>query len=309
MTRSMRHRTLAGAAVVALVIGGASLAWACTRLPTITLSPSAGRAGSQTQVTGKAFLPAEPIEVHWNGIEGDVIAHAIGPDFSVAVTIPAGVADGVYYLVATAPGSRAQTSFQVRTRTTTSGSPEGDGQTANSANGADGTASGTGSNSASTAGGTNSAGVGEQNGELSFGSAGQAAAAGQAATTPAAAGQTATAPSAQSATAAAPSAARSSASAAQSATAAAPVPGATPVPADDETASPAPRSATADLWSGFSAGNTGSLMAPGIDTPASNSTTPMAVGVGVLSLGMAALGLGFGAAELRRRRSVAGPNA
>lgn len=314
MTRKMRRRALAGAGVVALVLGGASMAWACTRSPNIYLSPSFGAAGSQTQVNGGSFLPGEPVEIRWNSKDGPVIGHATpgaNYSFSVAVVIPSKAPDGVYYIVATAPASRAQASFQVGSRVSRSSDPEPrpEPNTSASGSGSEATSSnGGGQTSGSTAGGSGSSfGAGQQSGDLGFAEQpqnGSQATAAPAAQTASSANQ-ATQPATGRAGAPAGGAVSTGESATGPGRAAAPA----PTPGDEER-SPTPRSATADLWSGFSSANTASL-APGLDNPApaSTGTTPMALGVALLSAGMAALGLGFGAAELRRKRVLAGRDA
>lgn len=301
MTRTIRRRALAGTAVFALVLSGASLAWACTRQSSLTITPGFGKAGSQAQVAGKGFVPGEPVEIRWNSTGGPVIGRAVGPNFTVAVTIPANATDGVYYVVATAPGTRGQIAFQVRsTSSAQSGdpAPDGGGETSGTADGSHGGSSGdSGSSSATASGGSagsgTSGGAG-QSGDLVFGEAPAEAApapAGQAAAAPAPAS-----PSRSSSTGGSGSTARDAAPAT-----AAPA-GVTPVPGSDEEASVSARSATADLWSGFSAGDAGSLTAPGLDARGSNDVNPLAYGLALLSLGVLALGLGFGAAEVGRRR-------
>lgn len=316
MTRKMRLRALVGLGIAALVLGGASMAWACTRSPAIYLSPTFGQAGSQTQVTGKSFLPGAPVEIRWNSTTGPVIGNATADQnysFSVAVVIPAKAPDGVAYIVATSPVSndRGQASFQVRSPVTRYADPEAEPEprTSASGSGSEATSSnGGGQASGSTTGGSGSSfGAGQQSGDLGFaeqpqnGSQGTAAPAAQTASSANQATQPATG------RAGAPSG--GAVSTGESATG--PGGAAAPAPAPgDEDLSPTPRSATADLWSGFSSGGTASL-APGLDNPAPapSGTTPLALGVALLSAGMAALGLGFGAAELRRKRVLARPDA
>lgn len=114
----MKKRTRVMVALLGLLaigIGAAGLSWACTRQELIRVDPPFGRAGTQTRVTGGAFLTGEPVELRWNAATGPVIGNAFGPDFSVMVTVPAGATPGVYYIVATAPASRAAASYEVIT--------------------------------------------------------------------------------------------------------------------------------------------------------------------------------------------------
>jgi len=74
-------------------------------------------------------------------------------------------------------------------------------------------------------------------------------------------------------------------------------------PEPEATPAPAPRSATADLWSGFAGGTR--ARTPGLADLSGASTSgssPMAMAVGVLSAGLVALAGGFGIAEAKRRR-------
>lgn len=321
MSSNIRRRALAGATLFALLVGGASVAWACTRQATLTVSPAFGKAGSQTQVAGRGFVTGEPVEIRWNTTGGPVMGRAVGGDFSVVVTIPGDASNGVYYIVATAPKTQISASFEVRSAAATSSDRTAppDSQTSTSANGSEATTSNaSGQTSGTTQGGSGTtAGATGQSGDLGFAeSQAQTSPEG----TPAPAGQTASSPAqaGQPSTAAAPGVARSTASSSSAApapagspAAAAPQAGGQPAVPVDEQSSPNARSASADLWSGFSAGNPSSL-SPGLDggAPASSgATTPLALGVGLLSAGTVALGLGFGAAELRRKRALASQGA
>lgn len=323
MTTRMRRKVLAASSAVGLVIGGASLAWACTRNPSISLSPSFGRAGSQTQVTGSSFLPGEPVEIRWNSATGPVLGRAAPkPDysFSVPVVVPADAPNGTYYIVAIAPASRAQAAFQVRnavSATNNEPASQPDAQTSASGDGGDSTETSAGQTSASTRGGNGAgAGAGEQSGDLGFAEPQAAADASapapagdrQASSSPARAEQSRNVGRVDALTGGVVSPATPASG--PSAASPAPAPNATPAPASDESPAPAPRSATADLWSGFAAGSAASLT-PGLESPApaTDGTTPLAVGVGLLSAGLVALGLGFGAAEVRRKRAHAGREA
>lgn len=301
MTRTIRRRALAGTAVIAFVLSGASLAWACTRQSSLTITPGFGKAGSQAQVTGKGFVTGEPVEIRWNSTGGPVIGRAVGSNFTVAVTIPAGAGAGVYYVVATAPGTRGQIAFHVRsTSSAQSGdpAPDGGGETSGTADGSNGGTSGeSGSNSAAASGGSGGSGTSGgsgQSGDLVFGEAETEAA-------PASGGQATAAPAPRSSAPATGSASAAKDAATTPAATAAPA-GVTPVPGNDEEASVSARSASADLWSGFSAGDAGSLTAPATEAPGSDDVNPLAYGLALLSLGVLALGLGFGAAEVRRQR-------
>lgn len=61
---------------------------------------------------GSGFLAGEPVNIYWNSVGGTKLATATGPSFSVAVKIPK-VANGTYYIIADAPGTRASNAFRV----------------------------------------------------------------------------------------------------------------------------------------------------------------------------------------------------
>ena len=96
MSTRQRHASLVVVvAVLALSAFGAALAWACTPKSYIDFSATSGHPGDTVAVTGKGFVSG-PVEIHWNGATGPVLATAAGPDFTVKITIPQ-VAPGVYY--------------------------------------------------------------------------------------------------------------------------------------------------------------------------------------------------------------------
>ncbi|MDQ3896757.1 MAG: hypothetical protein M3326_05815 [Actinomycetota bacterium] len=115
-------------AVAATVFVGAA-AFACTNLATLNLSSTAGEAGDVVTVTGSSFAvgrdgaPSLPVQLHWNGVNGTVLAEAV-PDkagnISATFTVPEG-APGYYVLVATqkdakgvdAYGTPARASYQI----------------------------------------------------------------------------------------------------------------------------------------------------------------------------------------------------
>lgn len=73
--------------------------WGCVPLRSlVSVGPtSSGPAGSSVSVNGLGFGDGT-IEVRWNGLEGQRLAEATGPDFSVPVVIPQ-VPDGMYQLI------------------------------------------------------------------------------------------------------------------------------------------------------------------------------------------------------------------
>lgn len=117
------RRGIAGAvAAVAAVLFAASVAWACTGQVTMSVAPvSSGAPGSVVTVDVAAGpgLDQGPMQVRWNGLDGQVLA-TTDRSASLAVTIPQ--ADpGVYYLVLSNDRSDvARAAFEV---TGPSGSP------------------------------------------------------------------------------------------------------------------------------------------------------------------------------------------
>jgi len=102
----------AAVAAASLVVGTA--AFACTNLATLNLSSTAGKAGDVVTVTGSSFAvgrgdsPTLPVQFHWNGVDGKVLAEAI-PDragnVSATFAVPEGM-PGYYVLVATQKDAR-----------------------------------------------------------------------------------------------------------------------------------------------------------------------------------------------------------
>lgn len=95
----------------ALFLVGAMTAWACTNLATLNLESSSGAAGDTVGVTGSSFAApggrydeVGPVEIHWDGAEGQVLASA-QPDeagnIATSVTIPSDASSGYHVLVAT----------------------------------------------------------------------------------------------------------------------------------------------------------------------------------------------------------------
>lgn len=324
----MRVRTsrglASGLAVLGVMVGAASFAWACTIQAEVYVSPGSGAASSLARVTGSGFGNV-PVEIRWNGANGPQLGTAMGPSFSVRVTIP-NVAPRVYTIMAVqnvATGQTSRTSFHVTsqpsppvtgdnqgTGTEATGS-EGTG-TEGSANEGSGTSSdrdGSSSSGSQTSSGSQSTSAASGTSAGSTGPAAQAAADADPVADSGAA-QSGTADSSASRTAAVKSSPLSSSPAPRQVagpTASPAVPagsGAAGLPAEVTSDQPAVRSIAGDLWSGFSPGSSSPGGASLLDSPSAGQGSPMAMGVGVLSAGIVALGLGFSTAELRRRRAL-----
>jgi len=100
MSRTARRTVMGVLSALAVVVGGAGLAWACTPSAYIFLSATGGSSGTTINVKGKEFAPG-PVEIQWNGVPEAQPTVANGPNFSVPVAVP-DVEPGVYYLQATA---------------------------------------------------------------------------------------------------------------------------------------------------------------------------------------------------------------
>lgn len=121
--------TAAFSAVVASMLLFAGVAYACTNLATLNLSTASGNVGDTVTVTGSSFRtpkvatdPALPVELHWNGADGPLLAKAV-PDaagnISASFSVPEGQA-GYYVIFATqmdkgvdAYGTPARAAFQI----------------------------------------------------------------------------------------------------------------------------------------------------------------------------------------------------
>lgn len=100
-----------GALSVPLVV--AAVAYGCTAVATLTVGPTAARAGSTVTVTGKFFGTHDPATDNTNGLAEIRLGSLTGPvlataaptgtsrSFSVQVEIPAGTAAGKTFIAAT----------------------------------------------------------------------------------------------------------------------------------------------------------------------------------------------------------------
>jgi len=117
MTRSASRRTMAAAvggfASLAALAGVGSSAWACTGAAASTsISPKVGMVGAQVTVAGTGYAGA-PVEIRWNGTTGPLLATAVGPNFSVAVNVPANTAPGMFYIAAVQRDGAGGVSYKV----------------------------------------------------------------------------------------------------------------------------------------------------------------------------------------------------
>lgn len=318
MKGTKRRAGLVAAAAGLMIMGAASVAWACTQQAYIgSISPGSGPAGSRATITASRFNPG-PVQIRWNGTDGPLLATASGPSFSVGITIPDSRL-GDYTVVAVQRQNdvivgKASVPFQV----TPAGAFSQGGYSSNDGTStADGGQDASGGVTRSSTAGEDSSGAGESpSGQPAAGSGGTAfpseASSATAASPDAGAstGQTASravssgsGPAGQAANGAVPSAASGVARASDETIRPA-QPSLTPT---DEAAGtiPSRRSATADLWGGFTDGQPARGVGLSGAPASGGGTSPLAVGAGLLTAGLVALFAGFGVAEHGRRRALA----
>lgn len=314
----VRRGLASGLAVLVVMIGAASFAWACTIQAELYVSPGSGAASSLARVSGSGFGNS-PVEIRWGGANGPQLGSAMGPSFSVRVTIP-NVAPRVYTIIATQNvplGQTSRASFHVTSQpsppvtggnqgtgtegTGTEGTgTEGTGTQGTGTTGSSGDGNSSTSGSTSTETGTTGSTGSSAQGAVNVDTSGAAVAQPGTAGTSASRASTANPVSARSASPASPPVAGTTASpvAPVANNSAAP-------PAQTESDQLPVGSVAGDLWSGFSPGSSSLAGASLIDGGASGGQdSAMAIGVGALSAGLVALGLGFSTAELRRRRAL-----
>jgi len=122
ITRRPYPRTLLAALVVlAVMVSGAAIAWACTPDANIDArGPTGGNfgpQGKQVEVVGEGFVPGAEVKIRWLNEANEIVAKdwatARGPDFTVAATVP-NLATGDYYVVATGRDPSASDGSGVR---------------------------------------------------------------------------------------------------------------------------------------------------------------------------------------------------
>ena len=121
--RARRSTVALVSGIVAVVLGGASFAFACGGQATIGVSSSSGTAGSTITISGALFLADTPVNVYWNSVGGTLLGTATGPNFSLSATVPANAGVGVHYVVGTAGTFQASTAFRVTAGTAPAGAP------------------------------------------------------------------------------------------------------------------------------------------------------------------------------------------
>jgi hypothetical protein len=100
------------------LMGTAVAAWACISVATFRTTPTLAKPGEAVTVTGLEFHTKAPAVVHWNAVDGPVLASFEVKDarFSGQVTIPADAKPGNYVLVATQDPTASATTWGIPAR-------------------------------------------------------------------------------------------------------------------------------------------------------------------------------------------------
>lgn len=114
------RRAVVATSIVGLVLGMASVAWACTiQAKIVAVTPGTGTERSTVTVRGEGLGQSErgvPVELRWNALNGPVVGTAVADPsgkFSTEVTVPE-AAPGVYSLLVVAEGAGlGRTAFEV----------------------------------------------------------------------------------------------------------------------------------------------------------------------------------------------------
>ncbi|MGH9278877.1 MAG: hypothetical protein ACRD12_12335 [Acidimicrobiales bacterium] len=105
MTWSPRRLALTVVASMAVLLP-VGLAWACVAVVSLTNDARSVQPGGTFNVTGREFAAMVPVNIHLDSPTGPVLATAT-PDstmnskFTIPVTLPANIANGEHFLVAT----------------------------------------------------------------------------------------------------------------------------------------------------------------------------------------------------------------
>lgn len=96
---TMRRVMLAVCGILAMLVGGASLAWACSPQAEVYLYPTEGRPGDTILVEGRRFNEGT-VQIYWTNDAGERthLTSAQGPSFKQEVQVPASASPDVYYV-------------------------------------------------------------------------------------------------------------------------------------------------------------------------------------------------------------------
>lgn len=306
-----RRGGLFAATLVAMILGFAAIAWACTPSAYINVSPPVGAPGTTTTLTGGGY-PEGRVDIAWTrGSDGAVVmsTQTTGPNFSVRMTTGTNWSPGVYYITALPESLQGsgRASYRVTDEppVTASSSPNGTSETGGASATSGSTTAGSGSGDASA----QTYGVGTRRGEDPAPSGGVTS--GDPAGAPAAQGGVDQAHSAEAQRSGAARVSGVAGGATRPSPVAVPAGGAVPAgqapapagtPAAEESLEPSPRTATSDLWGGFATG-LDARSAPSLNAPAQDDgVPPQALAVGLTVAGMVSLLGGFALADHQQRR-------
>lgn len=85
--------------LIALVVGSFAPAGAEVRGLVVVQPQPSGPPSGRVQVVGLGFEAGSGVEVRWNGIDGPVLASAVGPDFIAPATVPEAAGEGLHTVV------------------------------------------------------------------------------------------------------------------------------------------------------------------------------------------------------------------
>ena len=106
-----------------LVTAGSGLiaasAWSCVPVAQLDVSPAVAKPGQTVAVSGRSYANGNPVVIHFNAIDGPVLATLPSDRGSISgtVTIPDGTKTGNYVLVATQDPFEGGARWGIPTRT------------------------------------------------------------------------------------------------------------------------------------------------------------------------------------------------
>ncbi|MDQ3973525.1 MAG: hypothetical protein M3276_04185 [Actinomycetota bacterium] len=118
MQRARRVGLLGFGAAIGLLLF-AAVAWACIPVATLDVTPQQVSPGQEVTVSGVFYGAESPVVMHFNALDGPVLAELTPNDDGIIngkLTIPADTEPGNYVLVATQEAVRGETTWGVPSR-------------------------------------------------------------------------------------------------------------------------------------------------------------------------------------------------
>lgn len=116
-----RKGMLLGTGVVAALLAGSALAWACTSLATLTAQPATAQPGDSVSLRGENFDPeGSKVDIQFNGFDGQTLATTsarANGTIATSVKVPKSVEPGQYVLLAVQEASEGGMAFGLPART------------------------------------------------------------------------------------------------------------------------------------------------------------------------------------------------